>query len=29
MNQEKYIDMDVHQSNDLGCSRGFPLPPFV
>ena len=27
MSQEKYIGMDVHQSNDLGCSRGSPCRP--
>jgi hypothetical protein len=25
MSQEKYIGMDVHQSNDRGCSRGSPV----
>jgi hypothetical protein len=24
MSQEKYIGMDVHQANDLGCGHGFP-----
>jgi hypothetical protein len=24
MNQQKYIDMDVHPGKDLGCGHGFP-----